>query len=101
VALALALALGGCGSSSTGGSVPETTPTVALTTSPPQSTTPTTVLCRAISFKALDLLDAYRLERRGIVAPDEAHYRRQAVALRDEAVAAGCPVPATLNPFLR
>lgn len=74
--------------------------TTALTTTTVAATT-TTSACPAIQSKALRLLASHASEMRGIVAPDEAAYTRRAKEIRDEAVAAGCPVPIVLSRFLK
>jgi hypothetical protein len=97
VALVVAIGPSACGSSSDGGA--ETATTLATTTTEP--TTTTTSPCLAIRTKAVDLVVAYNLERRGVAGPpDRARYVRSAMAIRDEARAAGCPDPPALAGFL-
>ena len=97
VALLTAIGLSSCGSSSNGGTEPATT----LATTTTQLPTTTISPCLALRTKAVDLVVAYNLERRGVAGPpDRARYVRNAIAIRDEALAAGCPVPPALAGFL-
>lgn len=98
VALFAAIGLSSCGSSSNGRAEPATT----LATTTTQLPTTTTISpCLALRTKAVDLVVAYNNERRGVAGPpDRARYVREAIAIRDEALAAGCPVPPALTGFL-
>jgi len=96
-ALLTVIALTSCGSGSDGGAEPTAT-SAPITT---LSTTTTTSPCLAIRTKAVDLVVAYKIERRGVAGPpDRASYVRSAMAIRDEARAAGCPDPPALAGFL-
>lgn len=86
----LALALGGaCGGG--GDPVPPTTtvapePTTTLVQGDPRG-----IACLNNSTAALALLNDFRLESRGIVAPDPEPYRQKANELRAEHARLGCP----------
>jgi len=91
VVLVSIVTLGGCGDDGDG------TPPTTVATEP--ATTITTIAqgdaqgiaCLNLATEALKLKNDFRLESRGIVAPDEDAYRAEAAALRAEHARLGCP----------
>ncbi len=105
--VALMLALVACGDDG-GEEAPtlSTVPNAGSTTSVPPTTAPssapTTVAsggggaasCASLAARAVDLLDRWRNDMRGVAGPQhEAEHRAEARALAAEARRLGCPVP--------
>ena len=75
---------------------PAATRTVAERSTPPPASRGGAA-CRVAGDKALELIEAYSHEQRGIVAPDTASYRRQARKIIRDAKRAGCRVPTSIE----
>jgi len=104
----LLLGITSCGDDADSNSSTSTTATTTAavpgepdTTSPDAPATTGGKSCLSIANEAIQLAQDFRNESRGIAGPpDEAAFRASAEALRAEAVALGCPIPAVVNQFL-
>jgi len=80
---------GGCGGDG------EEAPTTTVSTEPTTTRLPQGdakgIACANLSTLELKLLNDYREEARGVVAPDDEAYRAEADVLRAEHIRLGCP----------